>query len=96
MATSREARYICGNDIGKTVSYSIPKDQYEPEGEQLLLGGVLESFGVESYAIDDTKFMDSQPRIVYQVSTVVLNISGNIVRLAHNKIVTLYGQDSGL
>lgn len=96
MATSREARYICGNDIGKTVSYSIPKDQYEPEGEQLLLGGVLESFEVESYAIDDTRLTDSQPRVIHQVSSVVLNISGNTVRLAHNKIVTLYGQDAGL
>lgn len=93
MPVQREARYISSNDIGKTVTYEIPRDQYDPYGEQLLLGGVLQALEAEPRVVDDTAIADTERRLIYTVGTVILTISGNQVRMGPQRVVTLYGTD---
>lgn len=93
MPVQREARYISSNDVGKTVTYEIPRNQYEPHGEQLLLGGVLQALEAEPRVVDDTVITDTEQRLIYTVGTVVLTISGNQVRMGPQRVVTLYGTD---
>lgn len=93
MPVQREARYLAPNDIGKTVTYEIPKSQYEPEGTKLLLGGVLQGMTATPRIVDDTTMFAPGPVLNYYLDEVVLTISGNEVRFQPNKVLTVYGTE---
>lgn len=93
MPVQREAKYLSGADIGKTITYEVPANQLEPDGEKVQLGGVLEDVKHRGESYEETILCDTEPRFVVLLASITLTVSGHAVDMRPSRMVTLHGRD---
>lgn len=93
MPVQREARYLSPNDIGKMVTFQASTEPTYASGESVLLGGVLSGLSTEVKTIEEPRLVGVEPEVHYQLTRVVLELSGQTMKLPPHRMVTIYGQD---